>query len=167
MTALAFSSIPYAGRLRVLRGAREFRRIERWVVAFGASAFGLLAGATLAVGVGRVDAPVASAAILMLFGFAFHLASKSFVETLRARAWFGAALLTLHLLTFGLWPFQVFLFDPRSAAFWTGLFALMGTLAAFLWLSAPSARIVFRISFQAALLAALTAYQGVIVAIGT
>ncbi|MBI1186816.1 MAG: hypothetical protein GC206_05700 [Alphaproteobacteria bacterium] len=165
MTAVAFPSLPYAAGAR--RRVREFRSIERLVVASGAAAFGLLAGALLAMSVGRVETPAAIAAIMLLFGFAFHMAATSFVEILRARAWGGAGLFALHMLAFGLWPFQVLLFNPASLEFWVGLGALLATLAAFLWLSAAPARVVFRTSAQAALLAALTAYQGVLVAIGT
>ncbi|NWG52393.1 MAG: hypothetical protein HXY28_01610 [Hydrogenophilaceae bacterium] len=167
MTALAFPSIPYAPGWRARRRLREFRSLERLVVAFGAAASGFAAGALLAMAVGRVDEPAAVAAILLLFGFAFHMAAKSLVEIIRAGAWFGAALFALHMLAFGLWPFQVLLFNPASLEFWVGLAALLGTLAAFLWLSSPPARVVFRTSAQAALLAGLTAYQGVLVAIGT
>jgi hypothetical protein len=166
MTALAFPSIPYAPGARVRRRLREFRTLERLVVAFGAAAFGFAAGAFLAMSVGRVDEPAAVAGIMLLFGFAFHMAAKSFVDILRARAWFGATLFALHMLAFGVWPFQVLLFNPITLDFWLGLAALLGTLAAFLWLSAPPARVVFRTSAQAALLAGLTAYQGVLLAIG-
>lgn len=159
MTAMSF----HASR----RYGEDFRHSEMVVVAFGAAAFGLMFGAVLAVAVGRVYPPVAAATILLLYVYAFHLASQSFSEILQGRQWFDAALFTLHVLAFGLWPFAVMLFAPSTMQFWFGLLMLLGTLAAFLILGRPTARVVYRTGAQSALLGGLTAYQGVLMSIGS
>ncbi|MGE0828385.1 MAG: hypothetical protein AB7O04_03425 [Hyphomonadaceae bacterium] len=148
------------------RRAEDFQHSEALVVAAGAAAFGLTLGAVTAVAVGRIYPPVVVAGLLVLFLYAFNLAARSFGELLDRRDWFGASLYSLHILSFGLWPFAVMLFSPASLQFWFGFHMLLATLAAFLILAQPSARIIYRIGVHAGLLAALTAYQGVMQAIG-
>jgi hypothetical protein len=149
------------------RAPDEFTGGEGAIVVLGAAAMGMFLGAVLAFVLGRAPAVVTQAALWLLFGIAFKLAAKTFEELVRGRAWSSAALYALHLVAFAPWAFAVLFASPDTGAYWLGLLGVVGVLTAFVAWVLPPARMVYRASAHAALIAGITALQGMFLAFGS
>jgi hypothetical protein len=138
---------------------REFLRSERLVFLAGAAAFGAMAGFVAAVAMGRQDISMQWLASTPVLALALLLAVSTLTEAVKTRAYGCSAMAFAHVATLVAWP--VLLLFPQ-AQFWMAPAAALTSvlLLASCWTGSPSA--IYRAAGQAALVAALAGYQGLL-----
>lgn len=138
---------------------KDFLRSERMVFLVGAAAFGAVAGFTLAVAMGRQDISVQWLASAPVLALALLLATNTLVEAVKSRAYGCSTMALAHAATLVAWPFTLLM---TGAQFWMAPVAALTTvlLLASCWNGSSSA--IYRSAGQAALVAMLAGYQGVL-----
>jgi hypothetical protein len=149
------------------RGEHGFTHVERVTMMAGGAAAGAVGGVFLAIAIGQLNlwtVLVMSAGVLAL---GLHLGNCTLKEAWSRGALGCAAVAIAHMYTLLAWPI-ISLYAPASASMAfvapaAGLLTL-GLLAS-CWRGQP--RAIYRLSGQAALVAALGSYQGLLLAIGS
>lgn len=146
------------GKAQTLRS--DFSRPERLVFLAGATAFGAAAGFFFAVVMGRQDISMQWLAGAPVLALAFLLASNTLIEAVKRRAYGCSVMAFVHAATLLAWPASMII---PGAQFWMAPAVALTSvlLLASCWTGSPSA--IYRAAGQASLVAALAAYQGVLV----
>lgn len=147
-----------AGRRQAPR--TDFLRGERLVFLSGATAFGAAAGFFFAVAMGRQELATQWLAGAPVLALAFLLASNTLIEAVKRRAYGCSVMAFVHTATLLAWPASMLI---PGAQFWMAPVAALSSvlLLASCWTGSSSA--IYRAAGQASLVAALAAYQGVLV----
>lgn len=141
----------------------HFFGFERLVVLTGGSAFGLLVGMGVAMTIGRQEMWPVLFVSALLIALALYFVSAAIAGALDRGARVSATAAAVSGIALLVWPLLIAL---ESAVYWiapvTALSALL--LVALFW--GGSARIVYYMGVQAALIGALTAQQGLPLLVG-
>lgn len=140
----------------------HFLRSERLVLLIGAVAFGGLAGFVATVMAGRMPMSAVVLTGAAVLTFSLYLTSLTLVDALRrdargcatASGLLGAALLA--------WPMTSLLSPLGAAIYWIAPLAAVSSLVLFASCWGGSARAVYRMTAQSALVAALATHQSVL-----
>jgi|GEM_PF-3259066 len=148
------------GAARPLR--KSFLRSERLVFLIGAAGFGGLAGFIMAVAMGRQDMWTQLLAGAPVLALALLLACATFVEAQKREAHGCGVMAAVHGVSLIAWP----LFIPLTALYWVAPASALGSvfLLASCWNGSSAA--IYRAAAQTTLVAALAAYQGVLIVLG-
>ncbi|HYD86701.1 MAG TPA: hypothetical protein VEA80_04440 [Vitreimonas sp.] len=140
----------------------NFLRSERLVFLVGAAGLGGLIGFVMAVAMGRQDMWSQLLAGAPVLALALLLACATFVEAQRRAAYGCSVMAAAHGMSLIAWP----LFIPLPAAFWVAPALALGSVALLASCWNGSSSVIYRAGAQASLVAALAAYQGVLIVLG-
>ncbi len=165
-SALVLNSDVALAPLDAPEGVRDFRRFERLVVLFGASALGGLIGVSAAIATGRLDLWIMVAAAAPFFIVALHLTNLTLRDALRREAR-GCSIASVgHAAALLAWPMTALLTPLGSLNFFIAPVLAMSTLILFASCWGGSSRVVYRTCAQGALVALVAAHQGMMVVMG-
>lgn len=141
----------------------HFLRSERLIFLLGAAGFGGAAGFFMAVAMGRQDMWTQFLAGAPVLALALYFASATYAEAQQRGARGCGVMAAIHGGALLAWP----LFIPlQGSLYWAAPVTALASvfLLASCWRGSPDA--IYRSAAQTALVAALAAYQGVLIVLG-
>ncbi|WP_167755734.1 hypothetical protein [Vitreimonas flagellata] len=162
LTLMAYDAVLTANQATaIVAEPRDyFLRSERLVLLTGAVAIGALMGFAATIMTGRTDPWVVIATAAVAITFALYLTSLTLVDALRRDARGCAIAAGLHCAALLSWPMTSLLVPLSEAIYWIAPVAALSSLVLFASCWGGSARAVYRMTAQGALVAALAAHQG-------
>lgn len=144
----------------------DFRRLERLVILTGGASVGAAAGFLAAIALGRMELWTVLLTAAPLLVAALYLVARTLQEGMVRHAHGCTTAAILHAAALLAWPATA-LFAPLSeAAFWMAPMAALSTLVLFASCWTGSARAIYRLGGQAAIVAALAVHQGILLTLG-
>ncbi|HYD72522.1 MAG TPA: hypothetical protein VEF55_05255 [Candidatus Binatia bacterium] len=141
----------------------DFHRSERLITLIGACAFGAMLGFGVAVAVGQADMWTLFLAAAVVLAIALYPAAANMADASASRSPGCTLAATTHIGALLVWPLAA---QFAGNLYWlvpaTALSSLV--LLASCW--SGSSRVVYRMSVQGVLVAALAAHQGTMLAMG-
>jgi len=146
--------------------AAGFDRAERIALLLGGLGLGAMGGFALAMSLGQLSiltTTLMAAPVLLL---SLHLTSRTLTEAISARAYGCASATALHGAALLAWPMTALLTPLSALSFWMAPVFAVSALIMFASCWQGAQRAVYRLAFQALLVGAISAQQGLMLAMG-